>query len=96
MKNALFAVVGLLAGCSNLQELPAHTQKDAQVAADIARENGDMAGAACFSALATRRIIEPVGPLSALAAARAARLGRPMACDSVLLDIQRRAVPLLN
>lgn len=93
-KKIICFVAVALTGCSTLKDLPDYTQRDAQVAAEIARENGDITGAACFSALAARRIITPAGPLSTLAAARAARLGRPMACDSVLLDLQRKAVPL--
>lgn len=94
MKTPYIAVVALLAGCSTFSNLPAYTEQDVRTAAEIATEYGDTVGAACFSQLAARRIIAPTGPLSAIAAARAVRLGRPMECDSVLLDIRRRISPL--
>lgn len=89
----LAALAVLLTGCSTLDRVAEFSQEDAKIAADIAAEWGDEVGFACFGVLAERKIIAPVGPLSTIAAARAARLGRPPACDSVLLDVQRRVTP---
>lgn len=91
--KALMLIAVLLAGCSSLTTLPEFTQRDAAVAAEIAAEHGDETGFECFSALASRQMIAPVGALSTIAAARAARIGRPPACDSVILDAQRRILP---
>lgn len=86
-------LVALLSGCSTVAQVAEYTQEDARVAADIAAEWGDDVGYQCFGTLAERKIIAPVGPLSTIAAARAVRIGRPAACDSVILDAQRRVMP---
>lgn len=92
-------LLAALAGCTTLPgatlgDLPQATQQDAATAARIAHEWGDEVGAACFDALASHQVIAPTGPLSALAAARAVRIGRPLACDRVIAEAAKRAAPL--
>lgn len=89
----LVSAVLVISGCSTIAGLPEITQRDAKTAAEIALEWNDQTGFDCFSVLAERKVIAPTGPLSTIAAARAARLGRPQACDSVILDAQRRITP---
>lgn len=100
MKALLPLAAAILAGCAGtpisdrLDSLPEFTRQDADTACRISREWNDLAGERCFCTLAEKRLIAPSGALSALAAVRAARVGRPPECAQVILDAQRRAARL--
>lgn len=99
MKRIALIAAVVISGCATVRtaevpDLAQVAQADAATAARIAHEWGDQVGAACFDALASHQVITPAGPLSALAAARAVRIGRPLACDRVLSEARQRATSL--
>lgn len=92
MRAVVAALLLMMPGCSTITDFANISRRDAETAAMIAAEWGDEVGFDCFSRLAAHTIIAPVGPLSTIAAARAARLGQPTACAQVRLDARRRIV----